>query len=439
MTDSSTNSLTDSKLGNGNNSQSATERSRSMPKGGGLSLPKSWKIKKLGEVCEIELGKTPYRKDKPYWDTEKQTNNVWVSIADMQNTKDKFIYDSKEYISNKAVPISKIVKKGTLLLSFKLTIGRLAFAGKDLFTNEAIAALSIKDNKLIDKFYLYNYLLFFDWDKATEGESKVKGKTLNKTKLKELEIIIPPLPEQKRIISILDKVFSVIEQSRNNAEQNLNNAKELFESYLNGIFEKKGDDWEFEKLGKLGKLTSSKRIYKKEYVENGVPFYRSKEIKELGNNKEITLELFITENRYNEIKHKFGVPQKGDVLLTAVGTIGEMYIVKEHDKFYFKDGNIMWLKNFNTLNSYYLKYALTSFVEKLKALSRGAAYSALTIEKLKEYYIPVPSLFEQKQIVQKLDQLQAETKKIEVIYQKKIENLEELKKSILQKAFNGEL
>ncbi len=247
------------------------------------------------------------------------------------------------------------------------------------------------------------------------------------------------LPEQKRIVSILDKVFSLIERSRNNAEQNLNNAKELFESYLNRIFEEKGEDWEFEKLGKLGTLTSSKRIYKKEYVDNGIPFYRSKEIKELGNNRDITLELFITEKRYNEIKQKFGVPKKGDILLTAVGTIGEMYVVREYDKFYFKDGNIMWLKNFNTLNTYYLKYALTSFVEKLKSLSRGAAYSALTIEKLKEYSIPIPPIETQRQIVAQLDKLQAETKKLESIYQQKIDDLEELKKSVLQKAFNGEL
>jgi type I restriction enzyme S subunit len=216
---------------------------------------KNWEIKKLGKVCEIELGKTPYRKDGSYWDKEKQTDNVWLSISDLLNTENKFVYDSKEYISNKATSICKIVKKGTLLLSFKLTIGRLAFAGKDLYTNEAIAALKIRNEKYLDKFYLYNYLLFFDWEKATEGESKVKGKTLNKSKLKELDIIIPSLPEQKRIVSILDKVFSAIEQSRNNAEQNLKNTKELFKSYLNRIFSPENPEalegWEEKKLGEV--------------------------------------------------------------------------------------------------------------------------------------------------------------------------------------------
>jgi len=113
-------------------------------------LPEGWEVKKLGDVCKIELGKTPYRKDRSYWDNEKQTKNTWLSIADLIHTENKKVYNSKENISDKAVKISKIVKEGTLLLSFKLTLGRLAFAGKELFTNEAIAALTVKNEKLIN-------------------------------------------------------------------------------------------------------------------------------------------------------------------------------------------------------------------------------------------------------------------------------------------------
>src|SRR5690606_3177294 len=144
--------------------------------------------------------------------------------------------------------------------------------------------------------------------------------------------------------------FEAIDQAKANIEKNIENAKELFQSKLNAVFSQRGEGWEEMELGELGTLTSSKRIYKKEYVTNGIPFYRSKEIKELGNDKEISFELFITEERYDDIKKKFGIPQKGDILLTAVGTIGEMYVVNENDKFYFKDGNIMWLKDFHSLN-----------------------------------------------------------------------------------------
>ena len=121
----------------------------------------------------------------------------------------------------------------------------------------------------------------------------------------------------------------------------------MFQSKLNDIFSQKGAGWEEKSLGELGTLTSSKRIYKKEYVSEGIPFYRSKEIKELAHKRDITLELFITKERYNEIKSRFGIPQEGDILLTAVGTIGEMYVVKNNEPdFYFKDGNLFWFKNF---------------------------------------------------------------------------------------------
>lgn len=294
------------------------------------------------------------------------------------------------------------------------------------------------------KYLLPEYLKFYQMSNnyLSDVKQRVTGTTRSRISRKNLgliEIPIPPLEEQKEIVEILDKAFESIEKAKANIEKNIENAKELFQSKLNQIFSNQQEKGEEKNLGEIGTLTSSKRIFKKEYVSKGVPFYRSKEIKELGNKKDISLELFISENRYNEIKNKYGVPKKGDILLTAVGTIGEMYVVKEDDKFYFKDGNIMWLKNFNTLNSYYLKYALTYFVEQLKAISRGSAYSALTIQKLKAYSIPVPNIQKQKEIVETLDIVDNHIHSVLLAYNEELKNLEELKKSILQKAFSGEL
>src|SRR5690606_7652496 len=185
---------------------------------GSDNMKQGWEIKRLDDLCQIELGKTPYRADKSFWDTEKKTDNVWLSIADLLNTDGDVVSDSKEYITDKAAKISKVVKKGTLLLSFKLTLGRLAYAGRDLYTNEAIAALSIKDEKIIDKYFLYQFLSLYDWNAATEGDVKVNGKTLNKAKLKEIEVHFPKsLPEQQRIVSILDKAFAAIAKAKANA------------------------------------------------------------------------------------------------------------------------------------------------------------------------------------------------------------------------------
>jgi type I restriction enzyme, S subunit len=257
--------------------------------------------------------------------------------------------------------------------------------------------------------------------------------------VRDLPIYTPPLPEQKRIVAILDQAFKAIDQAQANIERNIKNAEELFQSKLNEVFTEGGEGWEEKELGKLGTLTSSKRIFKKEYSTAGVPFYRSKEIKELSHGREISLELYIPNKRYEEIKQKFGVPTEGDILLTAVGTIGEMYIVQPGDRFYFKDGNIMWLKDFKELSPQYLKFALTYFLEQLKALARGSAYSALTIEKLKRYVVPVPPINSQQKIISHLEEVKRQSIELQKNYSKKQIELDDLRKSILQRAFAGEL
>ena len=161
--------------------------------------------------------------------------------------------------------------------------------------------------------------------------------------------------------------------------------------------------WEMVPLEGLGKITSSKRIFKNEYVETGIPFYRTKEIKELANGKKVSTELYISKDKFDEINQKFGAPAIGDLLVTAIGTIGEIYIVDNTD-FYFKDGNVLWLKDFKDMSPDFLKYSLMAFVDELNSLSHGSAYSALPIEKLKKHKILNPPIDEQKRIVAIVDQ-----------------------------------
>jgi len=161
-------------------------------------------------------------------------------------------------------------------------------------------------------------------------------------------------------------------------------------------------EWKEYKIGDVCEITSSKRIFYSEYEDSGVPFYRSKEIIDLYNKQEIATELFISEKRYKEIKDKFGVPQKNDILLTSVGSIGIPYLVKEDDKFYFKDGNLTWIRNYNAkkIDPIFLYVWITSEVGKrtLEILSMGAAQAALTISRLKDAKIFLPSINEQRAI-----------------------------------------
>jgi type I restriction enzyme S subunit len=113
-------------------------------------------------------------------------------------------------------------------------------------------------------------------------------------------------------------------------------------------------NWQLVKIKELCEVTSSKRIYAADYVSTGVPFYRGKEITERHKgNLNVSTELFISEEKFEEIKSKSGVPSDGDLLLTSVGTIGSVYVVKPNDRFYFKDGNIVWFRKLSSLDSFY--------------------------------------------------------------------------------------
>ena len=167
-------------------------------------------------------------------------------------------------------------------------------------------------------------------------------------------------------------------------------------------------DWKEYKLDELVEITSSKRIMRSEYQEDGIPFFRSKEIIELNSGNEITTELFISKERFLEIKNKFGTPSYGDILLTSVGTLGVPYFVNYKEEFYFKDGNLTWFRKFNNiLRSKYLYYWFSSPVGRkaLKEITIGSTQPALTIAGLKSLTIHLPTLEEQDYIIEILDHL----------------------------------
>ena len=183
---------------------------------------------------------------------------------------------------------------------------------------------------------------------------------------------------------------------------------------------------EYIKLGDICEIKSSKRIYQSDYVDNGVPFYRGKEISELSRNEDIETELYITEEKYKELNEKFGSVQKGDLLITSVGTIGNTW-VSDGRKLYYKDGNITQIVNNDKINTKYLSYLFKSNLIKRQYLkgTSGTAQVALTIEKLKNITIPKLSIDEQNKIVEVLDKAQSLIDK----KREQIELLDELVKS----------
>lgn len=159
--------------------------------------------------------------------------------------------------------------------------------------------------------------------------------------------------------------------------------------------------WNSGKIGDHCEITSSKRIFLSDYVGSGIPFWRSKEVIEQECGIVSSESLYISFDKYNEIKNRFGVPQIDDMLLTSVGTIGVPYIVKNNDPFYFKDGNLTWFRNFSdTLSSHYLYYWIKSNIghQTLNNLTIGSSQKALTIDALKKVEIPLPDVETQHRI-----------------------------------------
>ena len=189
--------------------------------------------------------------------------------------------------------------------------------------------------------------------------------------------------------------------------------------------------WEQRKLSDIAVLTSSKRVHAEDYVETGVPFYRGKEISELKEHKPISEVLYITEYKYNEISSMYGSPKKGDLLITAVGTLGNTWVI-DQTPFYFKDGNLIWFKDIKC-NPKYLDYAMSTAdgQKKILASAIGSNQKALTMVKLNELEFMFPGKAEQDKIAEYFSYLD----NLITLHQRKCEETKSLKKYMLQKMF----
>ena len=205
------------------------------------------------------------------------------------------------------------------------------------------------------------------------------------------------------------------------------------------------ENWCWCRLGDCVNVQSSKRVFEKDYVKSGIPFYRSKEIGELSKGKPINTELFITNDHYKKLKETVGLPQKGDILLCSIGgSIGNTWINDGRD-FYYKDGNVTQICNNKFMDTVFINYYLHSelFAKQVKSEVAGSAYNALTIIKIKNLLFPLPPLAEQKRIVAAIEKfmpLIEEYGKKETqlkAFNEKIGTL--TKKAILQEAVQGKL
>lgn len=395
--------------------------------------PTPWPIVKLGDVCEINLGKTPPRGDFRCWDKGRETDNVWLSIADLLNHKDGKVLDSKEYITDFAVESTGIsrVAKGTLLLSFKLTLGRTAIAGKDLFTNEAIAALPIKDAYVakIDVKYLMVYFSHFDWLEFAAKDEKVLGKTLNKKKLAIIPIPLPPLDIQREIVAKVEAGLKEADALAMHFKRLATLADDTFKAELDETFGtlnaptvKLGDVCEV--IKRLKDIACDKFHYI--------------DISSINRDKKTINE--ITEYERNLAPGRAQqVVEKGDVLVSTVRPNLNAVAMVEGDSVIQRiasTGFCVLRPNKNILSQFIYYFTQTEiFITTLVAVSEKASYPSVTDSVVKGVSIPLPSLDIQREIVAKLEAVKARCERLKAEAERGLKAAEALRKAVLAEAF----
>jgi len=390
----------------------------------------TWEIKKLGDVCEIIAGQSPegkyynnIGKGTPFYQGKKKFTNKFLGKPTTWTTK-----------------TTKEAQKGDVLMSVRAPVGPINFSTQKICIGRGLAA--IRASNKIDKDFLFNFLL--KYKKELIGNTGAVFNSINRTQIKNIKIPLPSLPEQKRIVSILDEVFEKLSKAKENTEQNLNNAKEVFEIISGKIFEKIDIDKNRTILGDVcEKITQGpnpklKNISPEEncFILKTKDFYNDVVLYDKCDQVNI--------KTINEWKRFLLKDNDLIVALVGVGSIGKSNIFREQtgkEYIFTRATGLIRVDKDHIISKYFHYYLLSSLGKELIEKGIGGTTGQLVIKTsyFKEAIVPIPDKVEQEQIVSTLNALSEQTKQLEQICTQKLTNLEELKQSILQKAFNGEL
>ncbi len=379
-----------------------------------------WETKTLAEVCVVERGSSPRPIDKYFTNSDDGVN--WIKIGDTKGVT-KYIYTTKQKITKEGAKQSRYVKEGDFILSNSMSFGNPFIMKTSGYIHDGWFVLRLPD--YIDTDYFYYLLTSPNVQEQIQFlASGAIVKNISGDLVKRVLLSYPKsLSEQKRIVEILDETFAAIDKAKANVEKNLQNAKELFESVKIEIFENL--------IGNVGKVPLSSTC-NEIFAGGDAP---------RDNFSQTKTEKYKIPIIANAVKDNglYGYTDlirvsKPSVTIAARGS-GTGHTEIRNEPFFPIVRLIVLIPNTEMVTLEFLKYS----IQNLEILSSGSAIPQLTVPMIKEYSIPLPLIPKQETIVKKLDTLNVETKKLETIYHQKLNDLEELKKSILQKAFSGEV
>jgi type I restriction enzyme S subunit len=401
-------------------------------------VPKGWKIGTINDIAQVSSGGTPSRDNDSYW---KNGYIPWVTTAEV---KFGIINDTEQKITDAGLNNSsaKLFPEDTILMAMYgqgKTRGQVAKLGIKASTNQACAAIQLKSKFNVDFYYQY---LISQYENVRNLANSGGQKNLSGTIIKEIIVPIPPLPEQQKIAKILstwDKSISTTERLIDNSQQH---KKALMQQLLTGkqrLLDDSGErfsgEWKSKKVSDFFEVGSSKRVLQSDWKDEGVPFYRTRELVSLAKNEPFRSSIFIDEEYYQKLIDKYGMPVEGDFLVSGVGTLGIIYQVKSNDKFYFKDGNVLWFKKKKEISSSFFKYSfLSRYIQnQIDMQASVTTVGTYTISNAKKTKLLCPSYEEQQKIATVLGNADREIE----LFQQQLADLQQEKKALMQQLLTG--
>ena len=396
----------------------------------------AWKKKNLGDVCRVIGGGTPPKDNAAFY-----TGNIpWATVRDMRAD---VITETECKITPEAVKSSatNIIPGGNVVIATRVGLGKVCLLGQDTAVNQDLRGIVPIDLNVLSVRFLYWWLK----DIADEIVAEGTGATVQGVKLpfvKSLQIPLPPLPEQHRIVAILDAAFDHIATTRANCEANLLNARAIFESHLQGVFTQGCKDWHKTKLKDLTSKIGSgatPRGGEESYKSEGISLVRSLNIHDFG--FKYRKLAYLDDAQANELSNV--KLQSQDVLLNITGaSVARCCIVPENVLPARVNQHVSIIRPLaDKLDAEFLHLLLISKTYKDQLLQTGSeggsTRQAITKAQIQDFVIEYPTkVAEQKAIVVKLNTMLAETQRLESLYQRKLQALDDLKKSLLHQAFS---
>lgn len=394
-----------------------------------------WQTKPLADVCQIKPPKAEAR--------QRISGKELVSFVPMEDlgieqkilmpTQTRPLEDvagSYTYFADGDVLLAKITpcfENGKLGIAEKLSNG-IGFGSSEYIV--------FRPSPAVDKEWLYYFLSRESF--KTEGAERMSGavghKRVSKEFIESYPIPVPPLPEQHRIVAILDEAFAGIATARSHAEQNLQNAPALFESQLQAVFSQRGEGWQERRLGDIAEVQSggTPTVSRKEYWNGDVPWYSSGELNEtFTTNPERHVTALGIENSNAKLF------PKGSLLVGMYDTAALKMSILDRDGAF--NQAIAGIKPNEKIDAEFIRHAINAVKPLLLLERRGVRQKNLSLGKIKEISVPLPALEVQHSVVGHLREVVRETQRLEFVYQRKLEALNELKQSLLHQAFSGRL